>query len=185
MNRSILLRYQRRRIWYLIVCKKKIVQRRRSRFSTTDQIMYENGWTDRHGKKYVNFGGRHKIRIHTNIEWRFQCWRVRKNVIKLFIIDDVFTTLVSYENYSYFVSWDICFWYLWFVVRMNTIIDFEHHWIRNFIWVGWPVVILSNLLRLSWRIKKEWKRLAVDAYISRRLTFSLRRHVKFDMVHDP
>ena len=109
----------------------------------------------------MNFGRRRKIRIHTHIQWRFQCWRVRMYVIKLFIIDDVFTTLVSYENYSYFVSSDICLWYLWFFVWMSTIIDFEYHWIRNFIWVGWPVVILSNLLRRSWRIRKEWKRLAV------------------------
>ena len=86
---------------------------------------------------------------------------MRIYVIKSFIIDVVFITFVSYENYSYFVSSDICLWYLWFVVRMNTITDFEHHWIRNFIWVGWPVVIFSNLLRRSWRIRKEWKRLAV------------------------
>ena len=107
----------------------------------------------------------------SDIEWRFQCWRVRIYVIKSFVIDDVFTTLVSYENYSYFVSSDICLWYLWFFVRMSTIIDFEYYRIRHIIWVGWPVVILSNLLRRSWRIKKEWKRLAVDAYISRRFKY--------------
>ena len=148
-----------------------MVQRRHSRFSNTELNNLWNELMDRHDSKYMNFGRRRKIRFHTNIVWRFQCWRVRIYVIKLFIIDDVFITLVSYENYSYFVSSDICFWYLLFVVRMNTIIDFEHHWIRNFIWVGWPVVILSNLSRRSWRIKKEWKRLAVDAYISRRFKY--------------
>ena len=123
--------------------------------------MYENGFTNRHELKFLNFGGRHKICIHTDIEWRSKCWRLNIYVIMLFIIDDVFITLVSYENYSYFVSSDICFWYFWFFVPMSTIIDFEYYWIQNSMWVGWPVVILSNLLRRSWRIKKEWKRLTV------------------------
>ena len=48
-----------------------------------------------------------------------------------------------------------------FFVRMSTIIEFEYYWIRNFIWVGWLVVILSKLLRRSCRIRKDWKRLAV------------------------
>ena len=149
-----------------------MVQRRHSRFSTTE---LNNVWKWMNGSscfKIYEFW--RKAQNSYSYEYRVEIPvlnSVRIYVIKLFIIDDVFITLVSYENYSYFVSSDICFWYLWFVVRMNTIIDFEHHWIRNFIWVGWPVVILSNLSRLTWRIKKEWKRLAVDAYISRRFKY--------------
>ena len=141
-----------------------MVQRRHSRFSTTES---NNVW------KWMNGSSCFKIyefwrRTQNSYSYEY---RVEIPVLTLweytsssYLLSMMYSSLrISYENYSYFVSSDICFWYLWFVVRMNTVIDFEHHWIRNFIWVGWPVVILSNLLRLSWRIKKEWKRLAVDA----------------------